>query len=568
VDLPGIDGQQAPPIGGIAGENATSAPPPETPPRVAEGVELLGRYEDSGYQEAPFMVRRSGGQMVQLPALLYLIAERADGVRTYEQIASEVSEAFGRGLEPDDLRMLVEEKMRPLGIMALADGSSPRLEKVNPLLALRFRLPLVPERVTNAVAALIRPLFFPPVILAVLAGVAFVDAWLFFGHGFAQSVRHLLYSPLLLIVVFALVVLAGILHEIGHAGGCRYGGARPGVMGAGIYVVWPAFYTDVTDAYRLSKGGRLRTDLGGVYFNAIFILLTAGAYVLTGIEVLLILIFVQHLEVIRQLLPLLRFDGYLVLSDLTGVPDLFARIGPILVSMLPGKKPDHRVVTLKPWVRLAVTLWVLVVVPVLGFYLLMGLVYAPRIFATGWDSFWLQVDRTTGAFGAGNSLAGSAGILQMLALALPGIGLTYGLGRLSTQASRKMWSSTEGRPALRTLGVAAMVAALGAVAFTWWPDGDYKPAQPGDRWTVPEAVWAIAATASGQPSFPDVPAAWASEGEQSTTDPTLEGGPTTSPGPNDGVVTPSPTESPSPSPTTEPSPMESPSPTPTPTSSP
>ena len=43
-------------------------------------------------------------------------------------------------------------------------------------------------------------------------------------------------------------------------------------MGAGLYIVWPAFYTDVTDAYRLGRGGRLRTDLGGIYFNAIFAL--------------------------------------------------------------------------------------------------------------------------------------------------------------------------------------------------------------------------------------------------------------------------------------------------------
>ena len=40
-------------------------------------------------------------------------------------------------------------------------------------------------------------------------------------------------------------------------------------MGAGMYLVWPAFYTDVTDTYRLGRGGRVRTDLGGLYFNAI-----------------------------------------------------------------------------------------------------------------------------------------------------------------------------------------------------------------------------------------------------------------------------------------------------------
>ena len=66
---------------------------------------------------------------------------------------------------------------------------------------------------------------------------------------------------------FGAVVLATVFHEIGHASACRYGGAKPGVLGAGIYVVWPVFYCDVTDAYRLGKAGRLRTDLGGVYFN-------------------------------------------------------------------------------------------------------------------------------------------------------------------------------------------------------------------------------------------------------------------------------------------------------------
>ena len=40
-----------------------------------------------------------------------------------------------------------------------------------------------------------------------------------------------------------------------------------------VYVVYPAFFTDVTSSYRLGRAGRLRTDLGGVYFNA----LTIGA---------------------------------------------------------------------------------------------------------------------------------------------------------------------------------------------------------------------------------------------------------------------------------------------------
>ena len=43
-------------------------------------------------------------------------------------------------------------------------------------------------------------------------------------------------------------------------------------MGFGFYLFWPAFYTDVTDSYRLGRGGRVRTDLGGLYFNALVVL--------------------------------------------------------------------------------------------------------------------------------------------------------------------------------------------------------------------------------------------------------------------------------------------------------
>src|SRR5256885_3554954 len=78
-----------------------------------------------------------------------------------------------------------------------------------------------------------------------------------------------------------LAIHSAALHECAPATACSYGGAHPGVMGVGIYLVWPAFYTDVTDAYRLGKGGRLRTDLGGVYFNALFMLGALGIYLLT-----------------------------------------------------------------------------------------------------------------------------------------------------------------------------------------------------------------------------------------------------------------------------------------------
>ena len=85
------------------------------------------------------------------------------------------------------------------------------------------------------------------------------------------------------------MILSLAFHECGHAR-VPVGGARPGRIGIGIYLVWPVFYTDVTDSWRLSKAGRLRTDLGGVYFNVLFALTAAGAFLATSYKPLLIVV--------------------------------------------------------------------------------------------------------------------------------------------------------------------------------------------------------------------------------------------------------------------------------------
>ncbi len=260
-------------------EPPTSALPARAP-RLAEGIEMIGEYEGSGFKETPFLARRADGQTLQLTALLYSVAAHADGRRDEAAIATAVSEEVGRKVSPDNVRFLVEKKLRPLGVLAAADGSSPELTRPDPLLALKFRTAVVPARLTRGLTTLFRPLFWPPVLALVIAGFLALGAWLLLEHGIAQGLRHAIYQPLLLLGMFAAVVVATAFHETGHATACRYGGAKPGVMGVGLYIVWPAFYTDVTDAYRLGRGGRLRTDLGGIYFNAIFALAAGGLYAL------------------------------------------------------------------------------------------------------------------------------------------------------------------------------------------------------------------------------------------------------------------------------------------------
>src|SRR5437764_9600555 len=94
------------------------------PPQLAKGIELVGVFEGSGFKEPPYIARRADGQVIQLPQLLYMVAEEIDGRRSYEEIGARVSERFGRRLEGEQARFLVEEKLRPLGVVAQADGST------------------------------------------------------------------------------------------------------------------------------------------------------------------------------------------------------------------------------------------------------------------------------------------------------------------------------------------------------------------------------------------------------------------------------------------------------------
>ena len=80
-----------------------------------------------------------------------------------------------------------------------------------------------------------------------------VDVWLFFLHGVAQPLRQHAYNPRFCCSCSGRRVAAASTSRPRDR--LRYGGAEAGGMGAGIYIVWPAFYTDVTDAYRLGHVG-------------------------------------------------------------------------------------------------------------------------------------------------------------------------------------------------------------------------------------------------------------------------------------------------------------------------
>src|SRR5918997_2304772 len=108
-------------------------------PARPNGLQLIGEMVGSGYRTPPSLVRRGDGQTLQLTALLYAVLEAVDGRRGYPEIAQVVSERTGRSLDASDVQALVERQLRPRGLLLEVDGTTPLVERTNPLTALTFK---------------------------------------------------------------------------------------------------------------------------------------------------------------------------------------------------------------------------------------------------------------------------------------------------------------------------------------------------------------------------------------------------------------------------------------------
>jgi putative peptide zinc metalloprotease protein len=432
-------------------------------PRLADGVELVGEYQGSGYVEPRYLARRPDGQVVQLSRLLYLLVGEMDGHRDGPALAERVSARLGKRVSPDQIAFLVDQRLRPTGLLASREPGLPA-RPAQPVLALMTRAALVPQRIVEPLARALSPLFRTPLVIGVIAGLLTVDLWISYGVGVADGVQQTVREPATMALVFVLIVLSGAFHELGHAAACHYGGARPGAVGAGLYIMWPVFYSDITDAYRLSRRGRLRTDLGGLYFNAIVVLGVGAAYGLSGFGPLVVFIALQQLQMLTQFMPWVRLDGYYVVSDLAGVPDLFSRIGPALLGLVPGRAPHPRLSELTTRARWIVRGWVFTAVPVLLGALALLALAGPGLARTAWESGGLRYGTAASDFGSGDLLGGLRASVELMFLALPFVGMLITLVILARTLLRANAGRRDRRRAAPTASPAASAPHGGTLA--------------------------------------------------------------------------------------------------------
>jgi putative peptide zinc metalloprotease protein len=393
-------------------------------PHPAPGVELVGEQPDTGFKEKQWLVRREG-RFLQVSELLYRILERLDGRRSLPSVAADVTDAMPWTVTVENVQQIIETKLIPAGLVAAPNGTpaSQRKRPRSPL-AVSARRTVIGPRALDPITRVLDLLFFPPLLAAVLAWIALAHLWLYLGHGIGGPIRDALMQPALALLAMLIFVVTAAFHELGHASALRYGGGRAGGIGVGFYLIYPAFFTDTADAYRLGRWARVRVDLGGFYFQLIAAVALMGLASASGQEWLLLPVLMINLEALRQLLfPFVRLDGYWLFADLAGIPDFFSHAVPFVRSLLPGSlRKRGELPALRRSTKAVFLAYLVATVPILGFLFFQIATRAPDFVVVAWQSFLAQKGSLAHAVVTGDVAQAAGSLGQMLILAMPAIG--------------------------------------------------------------------------------------------------------------------------------------------------
>jgi putative peptide zinc metalloprotease protein len=203
------------------------------------------------------------------------------------------------------------------------------------LLTVMFmRFPLLdPDQFLVRTLPFVRKLISPIGALIWLAVVVMglkvaVDHW----PGLKDQSQGLLAPDNLILLYLGLVVIK-TLHEFGHAYFCRRYGGEVHVMGIMLMIFTPIPYMDATSSWAFrERWKRVMVGAAGMIVEifvaaiAVFVWANTGAGALNSLAYNMIFI-ASVSTILFNINPLLRFDGYYILSDLLEIPNLHQRSG-------------------------------------------------------------------------------------------------------------------------------------------------------------------------------------------------------------------------------------------------
>jgi putative peptide zinc metalloprotease protein len=286
----------------------------------------------------------------------FAILEMLDGETSFDEIRRRFQEKFApQKITLNDLQQFVGMLHRNGLVISTAPGQGYQLKKrrderrkkewmakLSNILALRFK-GVDPERFLNWLLPYVRWFFSTAALVACLLLAVSALSLILVQFDVFQSklpAFHEFFGAKNWLWLG--VVLAGtkVLHELGHGLSCKHFGGECHEIGVMFLVLTPCLYCNVSDSWMLpSKWQRAAIGAAGMYVEVVLASLATFVWWFSEPGMLnhlcLRVMFICSVStVIFNGNPLLRFDGYYILSDLVEIPNLRQKSSSILNRML------------------------------------------------------------------------------------------------------------------------------------------------------------------------------------------------------------------------------------------
>ena len=252
------------------------------------------------------------------------LANLLDGKRSVEDAIDLFLSQNGRNFSKEWLRRLVYESLLPKGILIqhTEEAQSVSTRRQDKRGFLYIKIPILSSFMVDPMARRLNFLYRREVMTL---GVLLFIAMHMFAYSTLVSSKSLNINQMntlgvLLVMLFS--TLASFVHEFGHASAASRFGCKNMTIGWGVYLIYTVFWTDVSDAWKLPRQQRAIVDVGGVYFESLFLFLLLILFLHSGDSLYLFAFVFIDLSVANSFNPFLRMDGYWLMSDLFGIVNL------------------------------------------------------------------------------------------------------------------------------------------------------------------------------------------------------------------------------------------------------
>ena len=213
------------------------------------------------------------------------------------------------------------------------------MQRLSSVLAMRFK-GIDPEWILNRgypfVGWLFHPLTFALCMIMAVSALLLVTVQF---DTFSQRLPtfHEFFGPSNWLLLAIVLAVTKILHEFGHGFSCKHFGGECHEMGVMLLVLTPCLYCNVSDSWLLpNKWHRAAIGAAGIYVELMLATIATFVWWFTQPDTLINLVALQVMFVcsISTILfngnPLLRYDGYYILSDILEIPNLRQKASQVL----------------------------------------------------------------------------------------------------------------------------------------------------------------------------------------------------------------------------------------------